>query len=360
MSSAGGIAVATLLLIVAGCRSRSNQAASAPPIRVRCAPVERRAIRDVRVVRGTVATPPDRDAIISAQVPGRILRVLFREGDVVAAGAVVAEVESRTARDTLRQADAQLAQARAAREAAASEATRQEHLFEKGISARQSLEQARASLAAAEAQVAAASAQVDASRQGVERAEVRAPIGGVVVRIFRRVGEVVDGTGATPILEVADANVLELAAGVPPSDLVVLHPAQPATLTFDALPGRRFEGSVRTVSPAIDPATGVGAVRIALASSDVRPPLGLAGQAEVAVSQPHDAILIPSIAVRNAGGAKTEVVACVDGHAAVRTVETGVRTEGRVEIRSGLDTTARVVIDEVGALEDGAAIEEHP
>lgn len=353
-------ALLLLALLSCGCRARREEPATRPPIRVHCTPAQTRELRDVRVVRGTVTTPPDRDAIIAAQVPGRLLRVAFREGDAVTRDAVVADVESRAVRDTLRQADAQLAQARAAREAAASEATRQEHLFDKGITAKQSLEQARAALAAADAQVAVATAQLDASRQGVERAEVRSPMAGVVVRIFRRAGEVVDGTATTPILEVADPAILELAASAPPSDLVLLRQGQAAKVVFEALQGRTFDGTVRVVSPAIDPATGVGSVRVALSLADVKPPLGLAGQAEIVSSEPRSAWTVPAVAVRNAGGAKTEVVACIGGHAAVRDVVTGVRRDGVVEIVKGLEPGAKVVTDEVGALEDGASIEEQP
>ena len=120
----------------------------------------------------------------------------------------------------------------------------------------------------------------------------------------------------------------------------------------------------RTVSPAIDPATGVGSVRVALAPpaspGDPRPPIGLAGQAEIVVSEGHPALMVPASSVRNAGGAKTEVVACAAGHAAVREVETGTRTDGGVEITKGIEPGIKVITDQVGAVEDGAAIEEVP
>lgn len=354
---------ALLVLAIAlpqGCRRDAERPTKKPPVHVHCEPATERELRDVRIVRGTVAAVPDRDAVIAAQVPGRLLRVPLREGDAVTKDGIVAEVESRSVRDGLRQADAQLAQARAARVAAASEASRQEHLFEKGISAKQALEQARAALAAADAQVTVAAAQVDASRQGVERAEVRSPLAGVVVRVFRRPGEVVDGTAATPILEVADPSALELAASAPPADLVLLRVGQLATLRFDALAGHTFHGSLRAVAPAIDPTTGVGTVRITIEASEVRPPLGLAGLAEVLGADARRAVVVPAAAVRKAGGAKTEVVECRDGHASVRAVVTGDRRDGVVEIVNGLTAGARVVVDEAAALEDRAEIEDEP
>src|SRR5439155_1365525 len=83
---------------------------------------------DARALRGTVVAAPDHDAVVAPQVPGRLLRVVVREGDAVASGAVVAEVESQLARDALVQAQAQLAQAEAQARNAGLILARAEHL----------------------------------------------------------------------------------------------------------------------------------------------------------------------------------------------------------------------------------------
>lgn len=347
-----------VLLIALGCRPSGQDSAVSHPVRVRCANVEAREWADLSILRGTVAAAPDRDAIVSAQVPGRLLRVLCREGDVVDRGALLAEVESRPIQDMLRQAEALLAQARAAREAASSLATREAHLFERGISARQSFEVAQSSLAQTEAAVASATAQVDLARQNLERCSVRAPMAGVVVRLLRRTGEVVDGTPATPIAEVADPTSLEFNASAPARDIVLLATGQSASIVFDALSGRRFAATVRAVSPAVDTATGVGSVRLLIRPGDVRPPLGLLGLAEVTTGKPRRVLAVPASAVRNAGGARTEVVTCDQGHARPRVVEIGLRREGFVEVSRGLEPGLRVALDELMGLEEGTPINE--
>ena len=352
-----------LTLTVGACRGGSEEAPAAPVAKVHCAPVESRQWSEVRTLRGTVAPLPNRDAIVSAQVPGRLLRVLVREGDMVERGAVIAEVESWPLRDALHQADAILGQARAQHEAAALATSREEHLFERGISARQTLEAAQAAEGQADGAIALANAQIHVARQNVERATVRAPINGVVVKLFRRMGEVVDGTPATPIMEIADPTSLELAGSVAASDLVVLSPGQTAIVSFDALTGRTFSASVRTVSPAIDPMTGVGSVRLGLRSDGARLPIGMFGTAEVQVAAPRSVDVVPASAVRNAGGSSTEVVICEAGKAHPQAVVIGERREGLVEIVSGLDSltgTVRVATDGLTGLEDGTALEEEP
>ena len=350
-----------LMLTIGACHGRAEVAPPEPVARVRCAAVETRQWSEIRSFRGTVAPQPDRDAVVSPQVAGRLLHVLVREGDVVNEGAVIAEVESWPLRDALRQAEAMLSQARALHKAAALAASREEHLFGRGISARQTFEAARAAEAQADGAIALATAQVDTARQNVERATVRAPIGGVVVRLLRRVGEVVDGTPATPVMEIADPASLELAASVSASDLVALNPGREASVSFDALAGRTFSASVRTVSPAVDSMTGVGFVRLSLQTEGARLPIGILGTAEVQVGVPRSVDVVAASAVRNAGGAKTEVVICEGDQAHPQAVVVGERRDGFVQIVSGLESLAgpvRVATNRLTGLEEGTALEE--
>lgn len=353
--------VAAAAVMMAACRGNPESAPAVARAVVHCAPVESRPWGEQRVLRGTVSPRPDRDALLSAQVPGRLMRVRAREGDRVEAGAVVAEVESRPLRDGLRQAEAILGQARAQRTAASASVLREQHLFERGISARQTFEAAQAALGQADGAVALAGAQVDIARQNVERATVRTPIAGVVVRLLRREGEVVDGTPSTAIMQVADPSSLELSASVRASDLVMLALGQTAEVSLEPLPGRRFEATVRAVSPAVDPATGVGTVRLSLQTTGANVPIGVLGTAAVHVGSEVTTDVVPASAIRSAGGTRTELVLCVDGHARPLSVVVGDRREQVVQIVSGLESVARparVAIDGLTGLADGTAIEE--
>lgn len=350
-----------VVLLSAACPGQKPAPAQSPKARVRCAPLETRSWAQTRDLRGVVSAQPDRDAVVSAQAPGRLLKVSVREGDSVGAGDVVAEVEAGPLRDALKQSAARLAQTRAQREAAASVAAREEHLFERGINARQSLEAARAALAQADGAVALASAQLDLSRLNVERATVRSPIAGKVLRLLRREGELVDGTPATPILEIADTAALELAATVSAADLVELREGQRAAVEFDAVPGRTFAATVHRVAPALDPATGLGAARLTLETWGASLPLGMMGAAHVEVTQPRPVTVAPAAAVKTAGGASAEVLLCEAGVARRLEVVTGARRDGFVELvgDAGVGgSAARVVVEGLTGLQDGAPLEE--
>ena len=190
---------------------------------------------------------------------------------------------------------------------------------------------------------------------------MRAPLSGVVLRTMRAPGDLVDGTPATPIVELGDPTKLNLLASAAPKELVQLALAQRGAVRFDALPGRTWDVEVKSISPMLDATTGVGSVRLSFDGTTTAPPIGLSGEARVEVGAVADALVIPSTAIRgSSAGGGGEVVRCEDKHLRVTAVEPGARSGGRVEVASGLDAGQRVVAGEVIGLEDGAVVEELP
>jgi HlyD family secretion protein len=104
----------------------------------------------------------------------------------------------------------------------------------------------------------------------------------------------------------------------------------------------------------------MGQVWLTLDSGTLQLPLGLLGTASIAVSEPNEAVTVPAVSVRSAGGDRVEVVVCDGSVARVRDVQTGRREDGWVEVTSGLTSGERVAIDEVTGLEDGATVDVAP
>ena len=151
---------------------------------VRCAVARAVTITDAIELRGTVSPLPDKDAQIAAQVVGRILQVGVREGDAVTVGQSIARIDGAALVDEARAAEAAVARTRAELKNAVATSVRVQRVFEHGIAARQEVDDATARAdSATAAQNEAESAARRAQRQ-VERAIVRSPLKGVVVRIF--------------------------------------------------------------------------------------------------------------------------------------------------------------------------------
>src|ERR1019366_6870275 len=121
--------------------------------------------------------------------------------------------------DQRRQATAAVDQAKAQLENARLNLQWNQQLFERGIAAGKEVEDARKELAAAQAAVDQANAALNTAERQVERAEVRSPIDGQIVKRMVSGGEQVDGTAAQPIVEIANLDHVELDANVPSEQL---------------------------------------------------------------------------------------------------------------------------------------------
>lgn len=343
-----------------GCRHVEPEPAPTPRV-VRCAAAEVRQVRDSVEVRGTIEPLPDRDAQIAAQVPGRILRVFVREGDVVTAGQEVARIDAAPLADEAEQAEAARAKTAAERRNADATRDRTERVFQHGIAARQEVEDAVTRAEAARAAENEATAAAKRARRQVERAVLRSPLAGVVVRVMRRPGELVDGTPANPVLEVADPTRLEIVANVTALELVRVAKGQPATVTVSVLPGTSWSAVVAAVSPAVDPSTGLGVVRAEIdAGPGRRPPIGVLASARIFVGPPRRAVMVPKVSIRLAPDGHSEVVVCgSDGIAHTRRVERRIR-EGDQEEAIGVGAGERVAVDPVVGVDDGDHIQVAP
>ena len=357
------------LFLVAGCRRQPAEEAEPPtaPKQVRCVPVQTRTLQDALEIHGTIAPLPDRDAQVAAQVPGRILRMLVREGDRVKRGQPLAIIDEAALADQAKQAQAQLAKARAESNLANTSRARVQRVFERGIAARQELDDATARVASAEATEAEANATAQIARRQVARTSVRSPLDGVVLHVFHKSGELVDGTAATPIVEVGDPSSLELVGTAAAADLVRSKRGATATIEVPALPGLRLSGVVAAVSPAIDRMTGLGVVRISLnLGHDTQPPVGATATAHVVIGVGREALVAPTAALRTPIGSQAEVVICgADQRAHVVSVRRGKTVDTWTEIETmspdagapALAAGTLLAVEPVLGVADGAPLE---
>ncbi len=329
--------------------------ADVPTITADTATVARRTLVDDLVLRGTIGAIPNQDVKVSALVPGRVNTVTIAEGDTVKEGQVIAELDRRPLEDQRRQAAAAVEQAKAQVENARLNLQRDQQLFERGIAAGKEVEDARAQMASGQAALEQANAALNTAERQIDRAQVRSPIAGQVVKRMVSVGEQVDGTAAQPIAEIANTDRVELAANLPAEHLSRVKVGQAVVVSTDAYPGRTFAGAVLAIAPAVDATTNAALVRVRIANAEHLLKVGLFAEAHVQLAQHADALVVPTPAlVRDAKGA---VVYVVTGDTAQRTeVKVGLEKPDIVEILSGVKEGQIVLTSSVYGLGDKAKL----
>jgi RND family efflux transporter MFP subunit len=344
-----GWAVACMLAL--GCSRNPNatgeEGAESQPEAVSEVTLTRVARADVTAmlaVSGTLAALPNQDVRVSSLVPGRVARMMVAEGDHIRAGQLLAKIEDRPFLDQIQQADATVAQARANLENARLNRERNENLFQRGIAARKDLESARTEESVNAAALRQAEATLALARLQVARTEVRSPLDGIVVKRIVSVGEQVDGTAAQPIFEVANVREVELFGNVSALYLDKILVGQRLQISTDALPGKEFAGRVVAISPAVDPSSNIGLVRIRISNGAGLLRLGMFLTAQIPLETHAQALVVPTQAIYRDQQGMPQVYRVVGENAQAVAVKLGLETQDRVELLAGVQAGDTVIL----------------
>ncbi|MFB9250395.1 efflux RND transporter periplasmic adaptor subunit [Sphaerisporangium melleum] len=151
-------------------------------------------------------------------------------------------------------------------------------------------------------------------------------------------------SGSSGFIEVADTKRLQVVGDFTESDVTKLKRGQTATVTFDALPGVTASGKIALIDPVAQTSNNVVQYAATISLTDVPKTvrLGQTTSVQVIVAKADDALVVPTSAVRTAGGQNT-VTVLANGAQATRTVEIGVKGDTLTEIKSGLAEGDQVV-----------------
>ena len=306
--------------------------------------VGRADIQSTLSVSGTVSALPNQDVRVSSLVPGRVARMMVAEGDHVREGQVLAKIDDRLFPDQVQQAQAAVDQAKANLENSRLNLQRNERLLERGIAARKDLEDARTQASVNKAALSQAEAALSLARLNLSRTEVRSPLTGMIVKRLLSVGEQVDGTAAQPVFEVASTSEVELFGNVPALYLNKIRVGQALQISTEAFPGKTFQSHVVAISPAVDPATNVGLVRIRMANGAGLLRLGMFLTAQVPLETHRNALVAPLEAVYRDQDGNPEIYRVQGEKAEAVPVKLGLETKDRVELLSGAQEGETIIL----------------
>ena len=311
-------------------------------------------ITEVLRVSGSVTSP--RAAVLSPSVGGLVSVLEVDAGDRVEAGQVLVGLDDELARQALRRAEATETQARSALADAQRRLAEAERLVGDRSIAETEVKSRRAEVEADEAMLAAAAAGAAEQQAVVERHSVRAPFAGVVAERLTELGEWVSPGDA--LVRLVSTRTLRVDFRVPQDHFAALTPATPVTVFLDAAPGGEWAGRIDAIVPVNDPAARTFLLRVTAPEAPAAP--GMSARAAIRLDTGRRAVVVSRDALtRHPDGRSTVWV--VEGQGAdatvsQRRVEPGLEFDGRVEIVSGIEAGARVVVRGNEALREGQAV----
>ena len=273
------------------------------------------------------------------EVDGRIVGILFREGDEVAAGTPLFKVDDAELK-------AQVARAEADRDLAAQALARTRQLMSEKASSQADLERA-------EATARSTQAALDLLQLRLERTTVRAPFGGATGQRMVSLGDYV--TSSTQLVSLQTVNPERAAFQVPERYAEKLRRGQEVTFRVAALPGQEFVGVVDFVDPVVRLPGRTITVKALVPNPKRTLQAGMYVDLRLAAEVRANAVVVPEQSIVPLQGANF-VYVVQDGKASRRQVGLGIRAPGIAEVRSGLDAGDTVVIGGAERLQDGMPV----
>lgn len=318
-----------LLLIMAAWGAYRIWFAKEPSAPMITATVERGDIEEAVLATGTIQA--SKLVNVGAQVSGQVKRLYVKLGDHVTAGQLIAEVDANTQQNSLQDAQAALASARAqklAKRAALAQAQanfdRQKFMFERDAaskadyqSAQQALATARADLSATDASITQAGLRVKTAQTNLGYARITAPMDGTVVAVVTEAGQTMNAVQSAPtVVKLAQLDPMTIQSQISEADVPRVRPGLPAYFTILGQPDKLHNATLRNVEPgpsnmaSYDPNATTNSSNAVYYNGLLVAPnpdgtlrIGMTAQVNIVLDQAKNVLLIPSGAlVKPAGG----------------------------------------------------------
>ena len=330
-------------------------------------------VRVTRVTRGTVeetvtntragTVKVRRRAKLSPQLGGLVVAIPHREGESVATGDLLLQLDDRAQQANLELTLRSVASATAradevclVEQLADKDLARVLALHNRGIASEQNLDllrterdRAHAACLAGQAAIAQAEAQVTLARVQIVFTELRAPFEGIVAELSTEVGEWITpsppGLPIPPVVDLLDPSSVYISAPIDEIDAERISVGQPVRLTVDSRPDQSYAGTVERIAPyVLDLLEQNRTVEVEVAFNDTASIVGVlpgtSADIEVILSSRTDVLRVPSSAVAADGGALVLNAELLEE----RKIEIGLRNWQYSEAVSGVQEGELVVV----------------
>jgi len=239
---------------------------------------------------------------VSSQISGNVAKLYVDWNSPVKKGQVLAEIDPSNYQTALKQAEGQLANAKANYALQKANADRSEALFNQKLVPQSDLDTAKAQLAQADAQVKIQSAMYDTAETNLTRCTIYSPIDGSVISRSVDVGNTVAASLSAPVLfQIAnDLSTMQIDAAISEADIGNVQDKQRVTFTVDAFPNRQFHGVVSQIrnSPKTTQNVVVYDTMIDVPNTDLKLKPGMTATVAITVASHKGVLKIANSALR--------------------------------------------------------------
>lgn len=334
--------------------------AASKPISVSVAKAKQ---RDMDVFLNALGTVTSRNSVIvKARIDGQLLNIYFREGQMVKAGELLAQIDPRSYEVLLAQANAQLVKDKALLENAQIDSERYKTLLGQDSISKQQADTQESLVHQYRAALAVDQAQVDTAKLNLSYARITAPISGRVGLRQVDAGNMIHSSDSNGIVTITQLQPITVLFSIPEDNLPAVNQRMKAG---EILPVEAFDrgqkvklasGHLLTADNQIDASTGTIKLRAEFKNDDSLLFPNQFVNVKMLVNVQKDAIVIPVAGLQRGKNGDYVYILSDKNTVSLRQVKLGHADADTVSIESGLNVGDDVVVDGADKLRDGAKV----
>jgi len=283
---------------------------------------------------------------VRTRVDGHIDKVAFTEGQLVKPGDLLVEIDPRPYQATLDQAVAKKAQDEA--NLANTNLDLQRYIKLGQFATRQQTDTQRSMVAQLTAQIAADQAAIDNARTQLDYTQVKTPIGGVAGLRQVDIGNIVNASGSTPVVTVAQIEPIAVIFTAPEDELPEINKAQsvaPLKVLALTTDGSRTlaEGKLFVINNQVDTTSGTVRLKAVFENKDHALWPGQSVSTRLLVRTIKDAVVVPDVAVQRSTDGLYAYTVDAANKAELHLIKVAYSIDGRSVISEGLDPGQTVI-----------------
>lgn len=318
---------------------------------------------EVRVYLDGIGTvTPLANVTLRTRVDGELVAVHFREGDLVKAGDLLAEIDPRPFQVQLEQAQGQMARDQALLNNARVDLKRYKTLVAQNSIPKQQLDTQDSLVTQYEAALASDQAQIDQAKLQLTYARITAPVSGRLGLRLVDQGNIVHASDAGGLVVLTQIEPIAVVFPIPEDDLPLILPKlragdAPTVEAWDRDSQKQLaSGRVLTVDNAIDPTTGTVRIKAEFANKDEALFPNQFVNARLVLEVRKDATLVPSAAIQHGTEGTFVYLVGANNTVELRQVKLGPVEKDDTSIESGLAAGEMVVVDGTQGLRAGTVV----